>query len=140
MNFYCPECGSPLDQRIKNPHNEKEEFCSEECARYNRIDFCQETPKVYILFGGKDRSTSRGVYSKDNLHLGVRYWMGIYPEETLAYEEWAVGYPQEPLGWEWCYISPNSNRDNLAAGGGLVPKKEYWGKNLVGVTWEADEE
>lgn len=139
MYFYCPECGNPLtDTRIKNPHNEKEEFCSEECARLNRVDFCQQAARFYVLLGGQGEC--RGVYSKDNLHLGINYWMEMFPNEILSYQEWCVGYPQEPETWDWCYIPVDSDRDKLAKGGGSVPKKEYWGQNIFGVLWEGDEE
>jgi len=94
-------------------------------------------PKMFILLGGKDFNVARGIYSsKKELHNAVEYWMKEFPEQSLAHEEWEIDYKYEPFGWDWCYIAPNSSVKKLMAGGGMVPNKSWWGKNIVGVDWE----
>lgn len=133
--MFCFQCGGEgRSYGIKNPHSDTNEFCSDECARLNRIKFCNENQKVFVLLHGTtSESDVRGVYSNHyQLKLGVEYWMKAHPEDTLYYQEWTIGYPQEPEEWEWCYIPTSSNYLDLASGGAEVPQKIYWGKNLVG--------
>lgn len=94
----------------------------------------EEDPKLWILFGQEDEC--RGVYTSEKaLKAGVKYWMEVNPKETLAYQEWEANYPAEPNSWDWAYIAPDSIPYNLARGGGSVPQRIYWGKNLIGVIW-----
>lgn len=142
----CTECGSVLGEvRVQNAHSEHNDvFCSEECARLDRVRFVRNGPSMFVLFGREqdsDVSISHGVYANDEqLKRGVDYWMDLRPKEILSYEEWQVGYPNEPLSWEWCYIPLGSSSEKLASGGGSVPKHFFWGKNLVGITWETDDD
>ncbi len=145
----CHECSHLFkdnEPRFKNPHSDILEFCTEECARLNRCRFCEENPSVFVLYGGDEMAhcenvCTRGVYAnEDQLKLGVAYWMETFPNAILSYQEWVVGYPQEPESWEWCYIPLGSNSEKLASGGGSVPKHLYWGRNLVGLKWESEDD
>jgi len=82
-----------------------------------------------------------GVYT-DEQHLsdGVDYWMKErhYIDKTLAYQNWQEDYIYEAFGWEWCYIAPNASVKDLRKGGGTVPQKKWWGKNLVFADWGKD--
>jgi hypothetical protein len=91
---------------------------------------------VWVLFGEED--ACKGVYlSEKDLKEGVDYWMKLNPKETLSYQEWQANYPYEPNSWDWAYINPDSVPHTLASGGGSVPQRMYWGKNLIGVIWNA---
>jgi len=133
----CARCAAPLPEgvTIKNPHSAHKEFCSEECARLNRVAYCHEAMHIFVLNGD---DAARGVYgSEEQLKLGVAYWMQERPTEILSYEEWVCGYPQEPEEWGWCYIPYGSDLQKLQAGGSAyIPKYSFWGTNLVGVDWE----
>jgi hypothetical protein len=62
------------------------------------------------------------------------YWMKQFPNQSLPMRNgsWCK---YEPIGWEW-NIAPNSSINKLASGGGMVPDKSWWGKNIVGVEWK----
>jgi hypothetical protein len=91
---------------------------------------------VYALQGGRRGNACRGVYSSlDQLKWGVELWMKERPLELLSYLEFRLDYAPEPYGWDWCYIPVHSQVKTLAKGGGNVPLKSYWGRNLVNVAW-----
>ena len=69
--------------------------------------------------------------SKKKLGKAVDYWIDECPNFTLAYLAFEKNYFPEPLGWDWCYIAPNSNTEGLGAGGGSVPPKDFWATNLL---------
>jgi hypothetical protein len=77
-----------------------------------------------------------GVYSSlDNLRKGVDHWREFDPKICLAYLEWELNYAAEPNCWGWAYIPVNSRMATLKSGGGSVPQRVFWGKNLIGVEW-----
>lgn len=90
---------------------------------------------IWILLG-KEGDVKGAFLSEKDLKDGVDYWMKLNPNETLSYSEWTANYPAEPNSWEWAYIAPDSIPYALASGGGSVPQRHYWGKNLIGVIWD----
>jgi hypothetical protein len=92
--------------------------------------------KVFILLGGNNFNCPSGVYSSySELRKGTEYWMEKFTDQSLAYQEWELDC-QDQISWDWCYIAPNSSVKKLMSGGGMVPNKSWWGKNIVGVDWE----
>lgn len=107
---FCVECGKPLQEgdRIKNPHNTRDEFCSQKCAAEDRKRYQETGPKIYILHseGGEG---ILGVYnSPEALVRGADYWKSRYRKANkvlgrLFYELWATNYPHSAK--EWAYVS-----------------------------------
>lgn len=96
-----------------------------------------DDPTVWALHE-RDSNECRGIYtSESELKDGVKYWILQRPNENLYYAEWTINYAPEPNSWEWAYIVEGSNPHDLASGGGSVPERHFWGKNLVGVLWTA---
>jgi hypothetical protein len=87
------------------------------------------------LFFFTQNGSCRGVYDEEKtLKIGVDYWSKKFPNETLVFEFWQTNKSAEPDMWDWVYISPNSNLEDLKSGGAdFLPNKEFWGKNLVGL-------
>ncbi len=91
--------------------------------------------ELYVLISAT--GGSRGVYtSTKSLRKGVDYWMRRFPYQTLSYEKVWSNTPSDPIEWEWCYIALNDTRRRLLRGGGVVPHKNFWGINLVGMNLE----
>lgn len=74
-----------------------------------------------------------GVYSSmKNLSKGIDYWMKNIPRQILSYEKRSINYSPEANSWGWCYIPLNTRIKRLTAGGAnWIPKKKYWGFNLI---------
>ena len=91
-----------------------------------------EVTLLWMLLGRDGEC--KGIYtSEQSLKDGVEYWMLIAPNETLSWQEWDANYAPEPNSWDWAYIEPGALPYNLAQGGGSVPVRSYWGKNLIGL-------
>lgn len=94
--------------------------------------------ELYILYG-RDGAVC-GVYdSVTAMKAGVDYWMKAEPEYSLSHELWEMNDPNGAVEWEWCYIPLSANLAKLKEGGGNVPNKSYWGKNIVDTKWESNE-
>jgi len=82
-----------------------------------------------------------GVYDcKDKLYKGVDWWMKQNPNRILTYTEWVCNEFMSAEEWDWCYIPVGSDVKELAIGGGKVPRKSWWGKNLALVDWSPEED
>jgi hypothetical protein len=109
------------------------------CARMKK--------EIYVLFATdrtEDDRMCRGIYdSEDSLKKGVDYWIDFDAHRncplTMSYELWELNKPEEPLEWEWAFIQTDDSITQLSAGGGSVPKREFWGKNLIGTKWFENE-
>ena len=94
-----------------------------------------KNPKKLYVLEASENEINRGVVcvcsSMRKLGEAVDYWMKELPDLTYAYLKFEENYFPEPLGWDWCYIAPNSDSKKLGAGGANVPPKEFWATNLL---------
>ena len=94
---------------------------------------------LYVLhiFNGE----CRGVYSsllklKEAVDYHVEELSKYDKKFVLQYEERQLDYIPEALGWDWAYISLKVHCCKLYGGGRIVPHKEWFGKNLIGIPWK----
>ena len=88
---------------------------------------------IYTLLDFKEGTMFCVCTSIEKLKEAVGYWMNERPLTTMSYLEWQPNYVHEPTCWDWAYISPTANLENLEEGGGWGPPKELWGINLLEV-------
>lgn len=89
--------------------------------------------RVYILY--TQSNVCCGVYSSFKmLKVGVDYWRKSLPEETLSYKIWELNC-EHRFEWDWAFIPKTEKKANLTTGGGAVPAKKFWGRNLIGIEW-----
>ncbi len=72
------------------------------------------------------------------LRKAVDYWMKIYPNKVLCWEEFIPNRIEGINGWGWAYVPKTVRPKKLAAGGGTVPDPQYRGINLVSVSYTND--
>jgi hypothetical protein len=107
MATFCCECGNKLPtRRVKNPHNAKDEFCSQDCAKASREKYLENGPKNYLLYA-EGSAVLLGIFkTMPDLMYGATYQRDIHRvnKETLGklfYEVWVDNYPESK---EWAYI------------------------------------
>lgn len=66
--------------------------------------------------------------SLKELSTAVDVYIKYFPNSIFVHH---VIDGEETIFWDWCCIPFNADNTVLSAGGGSVPKKLYWGKNLV---------
>lgn len=104
---FCCICGSQLsNKRVRNPHNAKDEFCSQECAKKEREAYLEAGRKNFLLYA-EGSAILLGVFDSINdLLRGAAYQTDVHrainqPLGRLFYEVWVANYPQEAKEWDW---------------------------------------
>ncbi len=103
---FCVECGNHLSKRVKNPHNSKDEFCSQECAKLERTRYLETGPKNFLLYGEGNAALLGVFHSWEALLRGASYQTDIHksmkePLGKLFYELWIADYPQGAKEWDY---------------------------------------
>lgn len=92
---------------------------------------------VYVLWSQTlqcNRNHIRGMYtSKKKLAEGCAQGIVASPLEIFYWERWKINDFEGVMLWEWAYIPVEADVNILKYGGGWVPIKSYWGRNLVGL-------
>ena len=87
--------------------------------------------KIYVLINQKGQCLDIAT-SKENLAKIADFWIQANPQELLSYTEYLPNRQEGANGWDWVYIPLKGySPKRLAAGGGAVPMKKYWGHNLL---------
>lgn len=91
---------------------------------------------VWILYA--EGNSLLGIYTSErNLKKAVDLLIESRSERVLSFEKTSVNSFDGSQTWDWAYIPKKSCPYELASGGGAVPKRKYWGINLIGKTYEA---
>lgn len=106
--LFCVQCGAklPTTKKVRNAHNPRDEFCSQDCARSEREKYLESGPKNYLLYA-EGSAILLGVFrSIPDLMYGASYQKDIHTanKETLGklfYEVWVDNYPESK---EWYYL------------------------------------
>jgi len=95
---------------------------------------------MYILFNenGKIR-TVLGVYDNTSLlSRAVDKWIKINSAKVLTWENWAVNVSDgHPEVYDWAYIPIKLCTELIDNCDWILPHREWFGKNLIGVDWKA---
>ncbi len=105
---FCCVCGGqlPSTRRVRNPHNPKDEFCSQECAKQERMAYLETGRKNFLLYA-EGSAVLLGVFdSMEDLLRGASYQRDIHKALNqslgkLFYELWVANYPQGAKEWNW---------------------------------------
>ena len=104
---FCVQCGNELpSKRIKNAHNPKDEFCTQDCARSEREKYLETGPKNFLLYA-EGSAVLLGIFkTMPDLMYGAGYQKDIHrankePLGKLFYELWIDNYPESK---EWSYL------------------------------------